>query len=100
MKEVFLEHSQYTCVDDITGTSACVLIACTTVLDTIGGVPFDEEYYSTARSSSRGGCSKVPIQFKMARRSPQERGHDDRSKHTSLRDLFLFEKNFFVGGFV
>ena len=31
-------------------------------------------------------------QFKMARRSPQERGHDERSKHTSFRDLFLFEK--------
>ena len=31
-------------------------------------------------------------QFHMARKSPQERGHDTRSKQTSLQDLFLFEK--------
>ena len=29
-------------------------------------------------------------QFHMARKSPQERGHDTRSKQTSLQDLYLF----------
>ena len=47
-------------MDAITGTSACVLIACTSVLDTISGVPFDEEYYSSQMRQSVSAWEEWP----------------------------------------
>ena len=80
MTEVFLEHSQYNCVDAITGTSACVLIACTSVLDTISGVPFDDKYYSSQMRQSVSAWEEWPNRSSAEPEDVLERLSGDASK--------------------